>query len=161
MGQMFWWFKKKCTVCFANNTSKNPERCKWLFANASFSLNKKKKKKSPQRSSSNKLGELLRITRLHFYLSRNSKSLRKWQVMGILGPAEEMHNERQLKLSSSLSPSHLIAFILCSPPPPTNLLFGLSRWNAMWRRRQIHNLRLSLCKITVDLVSSRDGEWNI
>lgn len=156
MGQMFWLFKKKKIVCFANKTSKNPERCKWLLRTLLFHWTKKKK--CPQRSSSNKLGELLRITRLHFYLSRNSKSLRKWQVMGILGPAEEMHNERQLKLSSYLSPSHLIAFILCSPLPP-NLLFCLSRWNAMWRGRQIQNLRLSLCKITVvNLVSSRNGE---
>lgn len=80
---------------------------------------KKIEKKHPQRSSSNMLGELVRITRLHFYLSRNSKSLRKWQVMGILEePAETMCNERSLKLSSFHSSSlslHPLLFCLISP----------------------------------------------
>ncbi len=46
-------------------------------------------KKCPQRSSSTRLGELQRSTSLYFYVSRNSKSLREWQVMGILGKAQQ------------------------------------------------------------------------
>lgn len=78
--------------------------------------------------------------------------------MGILGPAEEILNERQLKLSSSLSLSFSSYFLHSLPFPP--LIFSLAFQDEMqYWGGGMHNLRLRLCKITVvNLLSSRNRE---
>lgn len=79
---------------------------------------RQRKKKSPQRSSTTRLGELQRSVSLHFYKSRNSKSLRQWQVMGILerlsrGNVKWM--QINLTVSYPIPLTHVCAIITCFP----------------------------------------------